>query len=193
MGSALGIDMPNEKPGLVPDPAWKKQARNEQWYLGDTYHYAIGQGDLLVTPLQVNSWTATIANGGKVMQPYVLNEAVDKSGKILAKGEPKVLGENLFDPNIIKIVQDGMRQTVTVGTARSLNTLPVEVSGKTGTAQFDARDLSRTHAWFTSYAPSSDPQIALTILIEAGGEGSSVCVPVAKDVYAWWAQNRLNK
>ena len=89
--------------------------------------------------------------------------------------------------------QDGMRQTVTVGTARSLNTLPVEISGKTGTAQFDARDLRRTHAWFTSYAPSTDPQIALTILIESGGEGSSVCVPVAKQVYAWWVENRYNK
>ncbi len=187
LGKTLGIDLPGEKSGLVPDPAWKQRVKKEKWYLGDTYHESIGQGDLLVTPLQINSWTATIANGGKIMQPYILNEVAGK------KTEPHVLAENVFDPNFIKIVQDGMRQTVTAGSARSLNTLPIEISGKTGTAQFDARNLARTHALFTSYAPSGDPQIALTILVEAGGEGSSVAVPVAKQVYAWWAQNRYNK
>jgi penicillin-binding protein 2 len=193
LGQTLGIDLPSEKPGLVPDPAWKKQVKNEPWYLGDTYHESIGQGDVLTTPLQVNNWTATIANGGKIMQPYVLDQVVGRDGKVLAQGSPKVLAENVFDPKVIKIVQDGMRQTVTAGTARSLNTLPIEISGKTGTAQFDARDLSRTHAWFTSYAPSSNPQIALTVLVEAAGEGSSVSVPVAKDVYTWWAANRYKK
>ncbi|HTL39518.1 MAG TPA: penicillin-binding transpeptidase domain-containing protein, partial [Methylomirabilota bacterium] len=193
LGKTLGIDLPNEKPGLVPDPAWKQATVGDKWYLGDTYHESIGQGDVLATPLQVNSWTATIANGGKVMQPYVLNRVLGKDGQVLQMGSPKVLVQNIFDPTNIKIVQDGMRQTVTSGTARSLNTVPVEISGKTGTAQFDARDLSKTHAWFTSYAPSSNPQIALTILIESGGEGSSVSVPVAKQVYTWWAQNRYNK
>jgi len=193
LGTALGIDLPNEKSGLVPDPTWKEATRNEQWYLGDTYHESIGQGDLLATPLQVNSWTATIANGGKVMQPYVLDEVTGPDGRVLAQGKPKVLAENIFDPAYIKIVQDGMRGTVTVGSGRSLLNLPIEVSGKTGTAQFDAKDLTSTHAWFTSYAPSSDPQIALTVLVEAGGEGHSVAVPVAKDVYTWWANNRYNR
>ncbi|MBX4186666.1 MAG: penicillin-binding protein 2 [Candidatus Doudnabacteria bacterium] len=193
LGSKLGIDMPGEKPGLVPDPAWKERVKGEKWFLGDTYHESIGQGDVLATPLQVNSWTATVANGGKVMQPYVLNQVLDRNGKVLAKGEPKVLAENLFDPKYIKIVQDGMRQTVTIGSGRSLLTLPVEISGKTGTAQFDARDLSLTHSWFTSYAPSNDPTIAITVLAEAAGEGHSVAVPIAKDIYTWWAENRYKK
>ncbi|MGE5392881.1 MAG: penicillin-binding protein 2 [Candidatus Saccharibacteria bacterium] len=193
LGEALGIDLPHEKGGLVPDPDWKKQAKNEPWYLGDTYHYSIGQGDLLVTPLQVNSWTATIANGGKVMQPYILDEVSGSDSKVVFKNSPKVLSENFLDPQWVRVVQEGMRQTVTIGSAQSLKTLPIEVSGKTGTAQFDARDLARTHAWFTSYAPSNDPQIAVTVLIEAGGEGSTWSVPVAKDVYAWWAANRYNK
>ncbi|MBI3952541.1 MAG: penicillin-binding protein 2 [Candidatus Doudnabacteria bacterium] len=193
LGKALGIDLPSEKDGLVPDPDWKQQERNEQWYLGDTYHFSIGQGDLLATPLQVNSWTATIASGGKIMRPIVVSEASDQSGKILLKKEPEVLSENFLDPKWLKVVQDGMRQTITAGSAQSLNTLPMEISGKTGTAQFDAKNMSRTHAWFTSYAPSADPQIALTILVESGGEGSSVAVPVAKGVYDWWFKNRLQK
>jgi penicillin-binding protein 2 len=193
LGQKSGIDLPYEKTGLVPDPQWKLATRDEKWYLGDTYHFSIGQGDLLVTPLQVNNWTATIANGGRIMQPFILDEVVDNAGRAIKEIQPKVLTDHVASPEIIKIVQDGMRQTVTLGSARSLNTLPIEISGKTGSAQFDAKDLSRLHAWFTSYAPSSNPQIALTILVESGGEGSSVSVPVAKMVYEWWAQNRYNK
>ncbi len=193
MGEKLGIDLPGEKPGLVPDTAWKKAVKNEPWYLGNTYHYVIGQGDLLVTPLQVNSWTATIGNGGKVMQPYILDQVEDKNGKVLAEGQSKVLAENIFDPKYIKVAQDGMRQTVLMGSGSTLQNVGVEVSGKTGTAQFDARDLSLTHAWWTSYAPSVNPQIALTVLVESSGEGHAVAVPVAKDVYTWWAANRYQK
>jgi cell division protein FtsI/penicillin-binding protein 2 len=148
---------------------------------------------MLTTPLQVNSFTATIANGGKIMQPYVLDRAVDGNGEIIADSSPRVIAEDLFDPVYIKIVQDGMRQTVTDGSARSLSNLPIAISGKTGTSQFDARNLSLTHAWFTSYAPADDPQIALTVLVEAGGEGSSVAVPIAREVYSWWAENRYNR
>ena len=193
MGKILGIDLPGEKPGLVPDPEWKQRVQKAPWYLGDTYHESIGQGDVLATPLQVNSWTATVANGGKIMQPYIMDEADSQSGKVLAKNQPKVLAENIFDPNVIKVVQDGMRQTVTDGSGRSLNTLPIPVSAKTGTAQYDARDLSKYHAWFTSYAPSDNPQIAITVLVESGGEGYAVAGPVAKAAYAWWAENRYNK
>jgi penicillin-binding protein 2 len=193
LGSTLGIDIPNEKTGLVPDPDWKERVKKEQWFLGNTYHMSIGQGDVLTTPLQVNSWTATIANGGKIMQPYILNEVVDKTGKVLAKGESKVLAENIFDQNYIKIVQDGMRQTVTLGSGRALADVGMDVSGKTGTAQFDARDLSLTHSWFTSYAPSNDPKIALTVIAEAAGEGHQVAVPISKEVYEWYVANRLNK
>lgn len=193
LGQRLGIDMPSEKEGLVPDEEWKQKIKKEPWYLGDTYHVAIGQGDLLVTPLQVNSWTATIANSGKIMRPYILSQVIDPSGKVLTETKSEILSENILNPEWVKVAQDGMRQTVTAGSARSLNTLPIEISGKTGTAQFDARNLNLTHAWFTSYAPSNDPKIALTILVESGGEGSSVAVPIAKQVYEWYAANRMNQ
>jgi penicillin-binding protein 2 len=190
LGAILGIDIPNEKDGLVPDPEWKQRVKKEPWYLGNTYHYSIGQGDLLATPLQIHNATATIANGGKIMQPYLVDEVLASDGRTIHKNQPHVIQENFLNPENVKVTQDGMRQTVTIGSARSLLAVPVEIAGKTGTAQFDARDLSLTHAWFTSYAPFNNPQIALTILIEGAGEGSSVSVPIAKDVYAWWAQNR---
>ena len=193
LGERLGIDLPGEKSGLVPSPGWKQEVKKEQWYLGDTYHVAIGQGDLLVTPLQVNNWTATIANGGKIMQPQVVSEIQTPSGELIERKAPEVLRENFLDPQWVKVAADGMRRTVLAGSARSLASLPVEIAGKTGTAQFDARNPSRTHAWFTSYAPFADPQIALTILVESGGEGSSVAVPVARMVYEWWYDNRMNK
>lgn len=193
LGSILGIDLPNEKPGLVPDPEWKERVKNEPWYLGNTYHLSIGQGDLLVTPLQLNNITATIANGGKLMQPYLVDEITTVDGKQVVKNQPKVLAENFLDPKEVKIVQDAMRQTVTIGSGRSMASIPIEIAGKTGTAQYDARDLTRTHAWWTSFAPASNPQIALTVLVEGGGEGNAVAAPVAKEIYTWWAANRYNK
>ncbi|HEX5429672.1 MAG TPA: penicillin-binding protein 2 [Patescibacteria group bacterium] len=194
LGSKLNIDLPNEQAGLVPDPAWKQQTRNEQWYLGDTYHYSIGQGDLLVTPLQVNSWTATVANGGTVMQPYILNKITDQDGNVVKQMQPQVLAANQFDPNYIQVVQQGMRDTTLPGgSAYSLHTVGMSISGKTGSAQFDASRPDLTHAWFTSYAPSEDPQIALTVLVESAGEGAIYSVPISHEIYDWWAANRLNK
>jgi penicillin-binding protein 2 len=193
LGSILGIDLPNEKSGLVPDPEWKERVKNEPWYLGNTYHYSIGQGDLLATPLQINSATATIANGGRIMQPYIVDEISDSEGNLIQKNQPKALKENFFEPGHVTVVRDAMRETVVSGSGRSLSTVPLEIAGKTGTAQFDARDLSATHAWFTSFAPFQDPKIALTVLVEGAGEGSSVSVPISKEVYAWWAQNRANQ
>jgi cell division protein FtsI/penicillin-binding protein 2 len=127
------------------------------------------------------------------MRPYILDQVIGQDGQIIRQTQPQVLSENVFDPQYIKVVQDGMRQTVTDGSARSLNALPIPIAGKTGTAQIISKNLSFTHAWFTSYAPADDPQIALTVLIEEGGEGSSYSVPVARDVYKWWAENRWNK
>lgn len=193
LGQTLGIDLPQEKPGLVPDPAWKQKTVGEQWYLGNTYHYSIGQGDLLVTPLQVNSWTSTLANGGKIMKPYILDQVIGKNGRITFQSKSEVLNDNFLDPISVKVVQNAMRQTITAGSAQSLKNLPMQVAGKTGSAQYLNGNLSATHAWFTSYAPFEDPQIALTVLVEGGGEGSSVSVPISKMVYEWWAQNRYNK
>ncbi len=198
LGKKTGIDLAGEATGLVPDPDWKAQyykndAILSKWYLGDTYHIGIGQGDLLVTPLQVAEWTAAIANNGTAYVPQVVSRAVDSNGKTIMENKPQVLMSNLASLESLKIVQQGMRQTVLNGTAKPLQSLPITSAGKTGTSQFDGSDPNRTHAWFTAYAPYEQPQIVITVLVEAGGEGNAVSEPVVKDALQWWAENRYNK
>ena len=174
LGNKTGIDLPGESDGFVPTPEWKQRTQNESWYIGDTYNVSIGQGDLLVTPVQVARYTALIANGGHAVTPHILKDKTLPSPEQIAPADA------------VRIVQAGMRDNVTYGSGRSLNTLSFPASGKTGTAQWN-KD-KRTHAWFTSYAPSDSPEIVVTVMLEEGGEGSSVSVPVAKKVLdAWWA------
>ncbi|MDP3994045.1 MAG: penicillin-binding protein 2 [Candidatus Doudnabacteria bacterium] len=191
----LGIDLPGEKEGLVPTPAWKKERFGDdpnlsRWYLGDTYHAAIGQGDLLASPLHVLSWTATIGNGGTTYEPQIVNRIEDNNGGIVARLEPKALSTLDIDPKYIQIAREGMRQAVTEGTARSLNSLSITSGAKTGTAQFDAKNPLRSHAWFAAFAPYENPEIAVVVLIEDGGEGGINSVPVVKDALDWWSKNR---
>ncbi len=198
LGALSQIDLPGEKSGLVPDPDWKmKFYKNDplrgKWYLGDTYHVGIGQGDLLVTPLQVAIWTATIANNGIGYAPQIANRAVDANGKVIWQNEPKVLVKDIGSKESIRIAQEGMRQTVLDGTAKALSALPITSAGKTGTSQFDGSNLARTHAWFTCYAPYENPEIVITVLVESGGEGNAVAEPVAREVLDWWAKNRMGK
>jgi penicillin-binding protein 2 len=188
IGKPLGIDLPNEAAGFVPTPAWKKTAQGISWYIGDTYHVSIGQGDLLVTPLQMASWTATVANGGTVWQPHLADAFVDDSGKVIKTYRPTALATHIVDDKYLATVREGMRETVTGGSAQSLKAVAMDVAGKTGTAQVSGKD---NHAWFTGFGPYEDPQIAVMVLIEQGKEGSTVSVPVARDIFDWWAKNRM--
>ena len=198
LGSLSGIDIPGEKPGLVPTPEWKAEYYKSdpilsKWYLGDTYHIGIGQGDLLVTPLQVAEWTAIIANSGIGMQPQILNKVTNQNGGTVYQSQPKILVNKFLDDANLKVIQNAMRDTVTVGSGRGLANLPVEAAGKSGTSQFDGSDPSRTHAWFTAYAPFGDPQIVVTVLVEAGGEGHATAEPVVRDAILYWAKNIYKK
>ena len=183
-GEPLGIDIPEESKGLVPDKEWKKNVKNERWYIGDTYHVSIGQGDILATPLQIAAYTAAIANGGKLFQPQVVDKIIDLDDNIIEDIEPKIIRENFIDLENIKWIQKGMRENVVSGSGRALANLPVEAAGKTGTAQY-ARN-KKTHAWYTVYAPYDDPEIALAVIIEGGGKGHVAAVPVAKEVLEWY-------
>lgn len=182
LGEKTGVDLPGEADGFLPSKEWKEETKGERWYVGDTYHLAIGQGDILVTPIQMAEAIAAIANGGTRYRPHVVHEI----GNDLVAEESNELPENVT--SILSIVREGMRQAVTSGSARSLSVLPVEVAGKTGTAQLGGE--RNPHAWFVGFAPYEDPEIVLVILIEEGGEGSSVAVPIAYDVFNWWALNR---
>ncbi len=148
---------------------------------------------MAVTPLQDAEWTAAVANGGTLYTPYVVSKVVDPSGKVVFQNNPTVIRTGFIDPANIEVVREGMRQTVTAGTATSLNKLPIAVAGKTGTAQFDDADPEAAHAWFTAFAPFVNPQITIVVLIEAGGEGSSVSEPIVQDALKWWITNRYDK
>lgn len=184
LGEKNGIDLPGESPGLIPDEQWKLKQKKEQWYISDTYHASIGQGDVLATPLQLADYIATIANGGTVYVPQIVDAIVDESGKVIDDIKPVVIRKDFIDAKNIKTVQEGMRATITRGTGRTLNELNVTSAGKTGTAQFGPnKDL---HSWFVVYAPYKDPEIALVILVEGGGEGNELAVPIAKNVLKWY-------
>jgi penicillin-binding protein 2 len=183
LGMKTGIDLPGEKRGLIPTPEWKEKYKGEQWYLGDTYHMAIGQGDVLVTPLQVSLWTAVIANGGTLHKPFIVKKVIDRQGNI-KEIFPQPLKEGFVKKENIDLVQRAMRETVLSGSAKSLSSLSVSSAGKTGTAQHS--EGSETHAWYTAFAPYEDPQVVVTVLVEEGGEGSEVAVPIAGEILEWY-------
>lgn len=191
-GSDLGVDLPSEATGLIPNPAWKKSTKNEPWVTGDTYNVSIGQGDLLVTPLQMANGIAAIANGGTVWRPNIALKIANSNGQILKEFKPKIIRNNFIDEANLEIVREGMRQAVTNGSAGSLNNLPIKVAGKTGTAQV-TNTFKKTNAWFTGFAPYDNPQIAIAIVVEGAGEGSSAAVPVAKEVFNWYYNNNYDK
>jgi len=188
LSKTLGIDLPGEAAGFLPSKDWKEKTKQESWYIGDTYHLAIGQGDILVTPLQVASYTAFFANGGTLYQPHLLKEIINADGlkneHNSINNQEYVLAKNLASDENIDIIRRALRATVTSGSAQSLQSLPVAVAGKTGTAQVGADKES--HAWFTGFAPYDSPRIVITILLENGGEGSAVAVPVFKEVVEWY-------
>jgi len=184
LGEQTGIDLPGEASGFLPTKEWKEKTKGEKWYIGDTYHVSIGQGDILTTPLQVALYTSFFANGGKVYRPHIVKEILSGKDELVSKIEEPPVRSDFISPYNIKVVREGMRQTVTAGSARSLSVMPVEVAGKTGTAQWSSKE--DTHAWFTCFAPYERAEIAITILIEAGGEGSTVSVPVAKEILEWY-------
>lgn len=184
LGTRLGIDLPNEAKGFVPTKEWKETAKNEKWYIGDTYHVAIGQGDLITTPLQIAEYTSYFANGGVMYRPHLVKDVTDTDGKLVRHIEPEILAQDLVDKQNVEIVREGMRQTVTAGSARSMSTLPVTAAGKTGTAQWSSKKAP--HAWFTGFAPYENPQIVITVLLEEGKEGSSVASPIAREFMKWY-------
>lgn len=168
-GSKTGIDLPTEADGFLPSKKWKQDTYGEQWYIGDTYNVSIGQGNLIVTPLQIARSIAVFANGGYLIRP-----------KLVASTETP---SQIAPMETVQIIRDAMRQTVTNGTAKSLQDLPVEVAGKTGTAQWSS--TKTPHAWFVGFAPYNQPTLSVTVLVEEGSD-DYLAVPIARDIFNWW-------
>ncbi len=178
------IDLPGESAGFIPDPDWKRLVKREGWFVGDTYNMSIGQGFIQVTPLQLALATAAIANNGTLFKPRVVKSISGADGQTIKSIEPEILNKNFVDAESLAIIRKAMHETVVAGSARSLSALPGSAGGKTGTAQTGVGH--NTHAWFTVFAPYEDPKVALTIIVENGGEGSSMAVPIAREVLEWY-------
>ncbi|MFC1700549.1 penicillin-binding protein 2 [Patescibacteria group bacterium] len=184
LGQLTNIDLPNKSAGLIPDEEWKKSNKpDEEWNLGDTYHASIGQGDILVTPIQMASSISAIANGGILYQPQLVDKIINLDSGEFKDISPVVVRDNFISYDNLNVVKKGMRKAVISGSACSMSNLSIKVAGKTGTAQFGTDQM---HSWFVGFAPYEDPQIVLTILIEEGGEGHEAAVPVAKDALEWY-------
>jgi penicillin-binding protein 2 len=182
--SKLGIDLPGEQEGFLPSVDWKEKTKHEKWYIGDTYNVSIGQGDLLVTPLQIANMTATIANGGTLYKPHVAKAVIDPLTNAKTLFQPEVVRSSVMSTQNLATIRLGMRDCVTSGSCSLLSRLPFTSAGKTGTAQWNKN--KDTHAWFTSFAPFENPEIVVTILVEEGGEGSAISEPIARQFYDWW-------
>ncbi len=203
VGSKLGIDIGGEVSGLLPNKEWKKEQLKDSWYVGDTFHYGIGQGYLLTTPLQVNSWAEVFANGGTLYQPHLLKET-----------PAKALSTNLLHPKTEELIRQGMidscktggvawplfnfkvkkgdltksgehkvdgKNFVDVKASGSAQMIEIPVACKTGTAQHGGDD-TLPHAWITLFAPAYKPEIVLTVLVESKGQGSNEAGPIAKKI-----------
>ncbi len=190
LGAATGIDIPGEADGFIPTPAWKEEAKDEPWYLGDTYHVSIGQGDLLVTPLQVAVYTMIVANGGTFYQPQLVDHIIDQTGATTATIAPSVRGSDFVDPSNLAVVRAGMRQAVISGSARSMASLGVSSGGKTGTAEIG--ETGKKHSWYTTFLPYEDPKLVLVVLMEEGGDGTEAALPVVKAVLSNYSIDSSN-
>ena len=177
LGTQTGIDVGGEAQGFLPSPEWKLTTKGERWYLGDTYHFVIGQGDVLVTPLQIASMMSVFANNGTVYRPHLVHaiNGIDV--------QPVVERENFIDKEYLTTVRLGLRDTAVWGSARSLSQLPIAVAGKTGTSQFSTD--KKPHAWFTGFAPFDRPQVAFVVLIEEG-DSSNVAVQAVREILSQW-------
>jgi len=183
-GKATGIDLPGEIEGFVPTPQWKERRFHESWVGGDTMNLSIGQGYMLVTPLQMADMMAMIVNDGKVYRPHVLKEVRDPaSGAVSRIVEPETILTSSISKDTFATIRDNLRGVIADGTAKfPVNTRAVLVAGKTGTAEVGLHD--RWHSWFASFAPYDykDPSEAIVVVV----------MVEASNPWEWWAPYASN-
>jgi len=191
VGERTGIELEDEKAGILPNPDWLRANRpTERWSDGYTANTSIGQGMVLASPLQMASVTATVANGGKAWNPHLLKRVMD-DGKVVIDNPPSLRGD--LSANVtaeeIELIRKGMWKVVNDpgGTGKSARITGVEVAGKTGTAQNWRRNergvkVDDNHTWFISFAPYQNPKFAVCVLVQNGKSGGACAAPVARRV-----------
>ena len=180
LGKPTGINLPGEAKGLVPTAAWKETTYDEVWYPGETLIAAIGQGYYLVTPLQQINMICAVANGGLLFRPLLVDKVISPEGRVLQDLKPEALYTVGLKLETWGAIRKGLRAVVETGTAATAFAgFPIAVAGKTGTAETGA---ASTHAWFAGYAPFDNPEVAVMVFIENGGEGGGVAAPLARKI-----------
>ncbi len=179
LGSKTGIALDGEKSGLVPDNLWKRANHGDRWRDGDTCNLSIGQGALDVTPLQMAVVAATLANGGYVYRPRLVLGVGEKGSANFDAIEPEIVNNLHWPPQRIGVVRRGMRDVVMAvdGTGRKAGTPGIEVAGKTGTAQYGARELGLKRGWMIAFAPFGNPRYAIALMVERAVSGGSTAAP----------------
>jgi penicillin-binding protein 2 len=185
-GKATGIDLPGELDGFVPTPQWKERRFHEKWLGGDTMNLSIGQGDLLVTPLQMADMMAMIVNNGVVYQPHILKELRDPvSGAIIQSSSPKEILRSRVSKETFAAVREDMRGVVTDGKVKFvITTKAVKIAAKTGTAEAAHKAEGRWHSWFVSYGPYDAPDPKDMVVVVVMVEDTNP--------WEWWAPYATN-
>lgn len=204
LGQTTGFAPEMEKSGLIPSTQWKRQARGQPWYAGETLSVAIGQGYTLTTPLQAVNMVAALANGGTLYKPYVILRQEKADGTVLRETTPEVLHHLRLDPQHLNTVRQALWSVVNDprGTGKGARHDSIAIAGKTGTAQVVALpehngprprpeqipERYRDHAWFVAFAPFEAPRLAVVVMIEHAGKGGSQFAAYAKDIIEAYLQ-----
>ena len=179
LGELTNIDLPGEISGLIPSPEWKKAVKGERWFLGNTYHYSIGQGDLTLTPAEAHRIALVVASNGKLCDLHINSENESNCRAI------GISSDNL------QYIKEGMVGACSAGgTAVPFFDFQPQAACKTGTAQTGSGEDDATHAWFTVFAPADNPEIVMTVLVEKGGEGSKEAAPLARELFDLWHREK---
>ncbi len=195
LGQKTGLGINPEAPGRIPTRSWYALRYRGQFRVGFTLNMAIGEGDVMVTPLQLALAYAALANGGTLYQPQVVRAVETSDGAVVQDFPPRIRRQIPFAPENLRRVTDALFDVVNDpnGTAFPARDPALDVAGKTGTAQTgyvakkedDAKTswfLSQNHAWFASFAPARSPEIAVAVLVEHGGSGPEIAVPIAMQI-----------
>ncbi len=196
LGEKTGVALDDERSGTIPDTEWKRKRYRQPWFPGETVSVAIGQGYVTVTPLQLANMMAAVANGGKLYRPYVVSKVESVDGATVREFEPELLRTITLKPDTLARVHQALADVVSGagGTGGAARSPIIAIAGKTGTAQVvemkggyvkteQLAYFNRDHAWFVSYAPVDNPQIAIAVLVEHGGHGGDAAAPMAKKVF----------
>lgn len=181
-GQPTGINLPGETKGNLPSATWKKQNYGQSWYPGDNYNLGIGQGFMLVSPLQMATALSAIANGGTLYQPILIKEVRDQHNFVVSRDNPVVKRTNIATVDVIQTVKDGLHQACTIFVK-----FPGDLACKTGTAE-QGGSGSNPHGWFEIFAPTEQPEVVMLSLLEGVGNGSTYASPVTRPVFDKYIQ-----